>query len=76
MPKKTKINICMQLVSSLLRCKIDVNAKNVQNRTALDIAEDENLPEIRNLLCSVGAARACSLGTDANLSSLRYSLRY
>ncbi|XP_058009479.1 uncharacterized protein LOC110660842 [Hevea brasiliensis] len=63
------------LVGLLIGRGIDVNAKNVYEQTALDIAEINRLHEISHLLRDVGAARASSLSADNTIAFLRTDQR-
>ncbi|XP_050211892.1 ankyrin repeat-containing protein BDA1-like [Mercurialis annua] len=51
----------LQLVRLLINCKVDINAKNVEGRTALDYVQDDNTIEIKDLLCSAGAVGGSSI---------------
>ncbi|KAF2282739.1 hypothetical protein GH714_043577 [Hevea brasiliensis] len=69
------IYVYIELVGLLIGRGIDVNAKNVYEQTALDIAEINRLHEISHLLRDVGAARASSLSTDNTIAFLRTDQR-
>ncbi|KAI4306337.1 hypothetical protein L6164_029624 [Bauhinia variegata] len=64
----------LEIVKLLLRCKIDLNAKNYDQSTALDIVENRNLQHlhenIRDILISAGGVRGASVSSPTLEESL------
>ncbi|KAA8525487.1 hypothetical protein F0562_007342 [Nyssa sinensis] len=75
------INFVEKVVRLLTKFRtLDINAKNLEGLTALDIIEGQRAPldivEVRDILCSAGACRASSLPRLAPADRLRSKMSY